>query len=149
MALTGAPAPGRAAPVLLVAAGGTLGTGARALLDEALTGRAGGWPWATFGANVSGALLLGVLVAALAGGGPDVGARRLTRLALGTGVLGGYTTYSAFAVQVVGLAEGGRPGVALGYAAGSVVAGLLAAWVGTRVGGALPATGARRGRARS
>ena len=80
--------------------------------------------------NITGALLLGILLEALAVRGPDRGGRRRLRLLLGTGVLGGYTTYSLLAADVAGLLLDGRIAVALGYGVGSIVLGILAAWAG-------------------
>ncbi|GIG30751.1 fluoride efflux transporter FluC [Cellulomonas marina] len=120
--------------VALVGAGGAVGT----LLRHAvgLTLPSAPVPVATLAVNVSGALLLGVLTAALARRGPDTGPRRATRLALGTGVLGGCTTYSTLAVDVVRLAADGRAGVAAAYAVVTLVAGLAAAAAGLALGAA-------------
>lgn len=130
-----------------VFAGGCLGTLIRAQLFEALPAPAGQWPWPTLAVNVSGALLLGILLQSLTLRGPDGGLRRVLRLGLGTGVLGGYTTYSTFAVESVALARDGHGALAAAYDGLSLVAGALAAWVGilavdalarTRAGGGLP-----------
>ena len=75
--------------------------------------------------------MLGLLLELLSRRGPDVGARRLLRLGLGTGVMGGYTTYSTFALETVRLLEGGALLLGIGYALGSVLLGLAAAWAGT------------------
>ena len=91
----------------------------------------GPFPLGTFLINVSGAFVLGLLLELLSRRGPDVGARRLLRLGLGTGVMGGYTTYSTFALETVRLLEGGALLLGLGYALGSVLLGLAAAWAGT------------------
>ncbi len=86
--------------LLLVMLGGMLGTAGR-LGIELLLPHSGGFPFATLIANVLGALLIGILASRpfdkLRGRGQD------TRLFLGTGILGGFTTYSAFAVGSVGL----------------------------------------------
>ena len=123
----------RGATTLVVFAGGALGTATRAALEAANPAPPGGWPVTTFLINVSGAFVLGLLLELLSRRGPDVGARRLLRLGLGTGVMGGYTTYSSFAVETVRLfGEGGAAVfVGLGYALGSVLLGLAAAWAGT------------------
>jgi len=121
----------RGATTLVVFAGGALGTATRAALEAANPAPQGGWPWATFLINVSGAFVLGLLLELLSRRGPDVGARRLLRLGLGTGVMGGYTTYSTFALETVRLLEGGALLLGLGYALGSVLLGLAAAWAGT------------------
>lgn len=110
--------------------GGTLGTALRAGLGTMFPADAGAWPWATWWVNLSGAMLLGMLLEALAETGPDEGWRLGVRLGVGTGVLGGFTTYSAFAVETLQLAQEGAWPVAMGYALGSVVVGVLAAGVG-------------------
>ena len=65
--------------------------------------------------------------------GPDAGARQLLRLGLGTGVMGGYTTYSTFALETVRLVEAGAVFSGLGYALGTVLLGLSAAMAGGRL----------------
>lgn len=111
--------------VLLVALGGTLGTAARLGLGL-VVGEPGGFPLAVLLANVLGALLIGVVAARLP-------ASAELRLLLGTGVLGGFTTYSAFMTGTLAL-WGSAPLLAAAYAAGSLVLGLLAAAVGLRLG---------------
>lgn len=136
--------PGPARPVhlqarhlLLVALGGTLGTAARGALTLAAPG-----PWPVVAINVTGALLLGLLLEALARRGPDEGVRRDLRLLLGTGALGGFTTYSTFAAGAVGLASA-DPGRALGVVAATLVLGTLAAAAGVAVGSAAHRGGRR------
>lgn len=92
----------------------------------------------TFAVNMVGSFLLGLLVAVLAARGDDVGPQRLVRLALGTGVLGGFTTYSTFIVEVDELVRDGHLELGAGYALGSVVLGILAAALGIVLGGAAP-----------
>ena len=117
---------GDGAVLLAVGLGGALGSGARWGVSEALAG-AGGFPWSTLLVNVSGALLLGVLMVVVA----DVlTAPRLLRPFLGVGVLGGYTTFSAYALETRELLVAGEHAAAATYSLGSVVAGLLAAWLG-------------------
>ena len=111
--------------VLLVALGGTLGTAARLGLGVLLPGL-GGFPLAVLLANVLGALLIGVVAARLP-------ASAELRLLLGTGVLGGFTTYSALMTGTLAL-WGSAPLLAAAYAVGSLVLGLLAAAVGLRLG---------------
>jgi fluoride exporter len=116
----------------LVALGGTFGTAARFALTEALPS----WydvPVATFGVNVLGAFLLGVLLADQTRRGRDEGIRRAVRLLVGTGFLGGFTTYSSLAVDTDALARSGQAGLALGYALTTVIIGALAAAVGIRL----------------
>ncbi|GAA4480607.1 CrcB family protein [Microbacterium panaciterrae] len=112
----------------LVVAGGVVGTAARLGLGLALppaTGAAAGLgavPWATLIANIVGAFLIGVLAARLPGSSA-------VRVLLGTGALGGFTTYSAFAVGTVTLWQT-QPWLAAGYAVISVVLGIGAAALG-------------------
>ena len=115
----------------VVFAGGTIGTAVRAGLSAAFPAHPGEWPWATFAINLTGAFILGCLLELLARRGPDVGVRHYLRLGLGTGVLGGYTTHSTFAVETVRLLESGAILAGAGYAAGSVLLGLAAALAGT------------------
>lgn len=104
---------------LLVGAGGFLGANARYWTG---VGLASGAPWTTLGINVVGSFLLGIVV----------GATPATswRLFLGVGVLGGFTTFSAFAVETLALVEARAFGRAGLYAFGSVFFSLLAAGAG-------------------
>ena len=122
--------------VALVAVGGAVGTAVRAAL-AAVPAAGGGWPWATATVNVTGAFLLGLLLEGLARTGPDDGRRRHARLLLGTGVLGGYTTYSTLALDTVQRAGTGDVGGAALYAGGSLVLGLAAAAAGIATGARL------------
>lgn len=122
----------------MVALGGALGTGAREAISLAVP-PIGGFPVAILGINVVGAFLLGLLLESLLRRGPDVGRRRDLRLFFGTGVLGGFTTYSALAADSSVLLIEGRALVGVLYAVGSVVLGVLASWGGIvlarRIGG--------------
>ncbi|MFP3468335.1 fluoride efflux transporter FluC, partial [Leifsonia sp. SIMBA_070] len=69
-----------------------------------------------FAINLSGALILGWLLSALKMRGPDEGRRSTVRLFVGTGVLGGYTTYSTFAFGTVGFLGDGEPALGIAYA---------------------------------
>lgn len=115
----------------VVAAGGVVGTAAREGLALVLPG--GGFPAAVFTVNLAGAFLLGFLLEALARRGRDVGLRRLMRLGLGTGVLGGFTTYSTLAVGAAAMAFPGSP---MGFAGGAAALGAIGYSVGTVVAGA-------------
>jgi fluoride exporter len=127
--------------------GGTLGTACRYLIGHALTGRSGAtagaasghFPLGTFLINVCGAFLLGLLLERLSHAGPDRGWRRLVRLLVGTGFLGGFTTYSTLAVDTTELIRDGHLAVAIGYAVGTALLGLAAA-----LGGVLLGAGHRR-----
>jgi CrcB protein len=113
--------------VAAVAAGGVLGAVARYGLTVAYPHRRGGFPWATFGINVSGCLLIGVLVVLVTEG---FAAHPLTRPFLGTGVLGGYTTFSTAMVDTQHLWSAGAAGTGLAYLFGTLAAALGAAWLG-------------------
>ena len=118
--------------IALVGLGGAGGTAARHLLDEAI-GSVHGFPLGTFLINVVGAFALGILLETLARSGSDAGHRRRFRLLLGTGFLGGFTTYSALAVDADTLLRTGHLGTALAYAVGTVTLGLVASVAGIAV----------------
>lgn len=144
------PAPSRPAHrqwrlIALVALGGAAGTGVREGL-ALLVPAAGPFPTAIFLVNLSGAFLLGLLLAWLLRSGPDEGRRRELRLLAGTGFLGGYTTYSTLSVATAQLLTGGDVSVGVGYAVGTVVLGALAAYAGIALAGRMPRTGVRRER---
>ena len=112
---------------VFAALGGALGALARWGVATALPHSPGGWPWATLLVNLTGCLLLGALAAALTARSPEPA---WVRPFLAVGVLGGYTTYSAFAVEAVGLVEAGAPVLAAGYVLVSVLGGVLAVAAG-------------------
>ncbi len=119
----------------LVVAGGAVGTALRATIEDAVPAGVGQWPWATFTINLVGSFLLGVLLALLSGRGPDEGKRRLLRVTFGTGVLGGFTTYSTFIVEVDRLLRDGFAATGTAYAVTSVVLGIAAAFLGMLTAG--------------
>ena len=111
-------------PVLLaVAIGGVLGAEARYGLSRAWPHPVGAFPWSTLLINVTGSFLLGVLLVVIE---RRPGLPRLTRPLLGTGVLGGYTTFSTFGVDAAQSMHHGRVSVALLYVAITLVSGVLA-----------------------
>ena len=112
----------------LVAVGGALGTGLRYLIIT-LVPKWAGVPVATLGINVVGAFLLGVLLELLADHSIDTGWSRRVRLGVGTGGLGGFTTYSALATETATLTAV-HPGRALAYALGTVLIGAAASIAG-------------------
>jgi CrcB protein len=113
--------------IAAVAVGGVLGSEARYLLGVAFAPAPGSWPWTTFWINVTGCLLIGVLYTVLT---ERTTPHPLIRPLLGVGVLGGYTTFSTFSVETVGLVDAGRPGLALAYAVITPVAAVLACAAG-------------------
>lgn len=110
-----------------IAVGGALGAVARHLVGQALPTASGAFPWGTFLINVSGSLLIGILMAVL---GLWPAHPRLLRPFLGVGVLGGFTTFSAYAVQSHELVRSGHPLVAIVYLAATWLGALLAVVVG-------------------
>lgn len=112
--------------LLFVALGGALGSALRYLVNITLPRLVGhGFPYATMTVNVVGSFLMGVLVVVLAMKGG-------TRFApfLMTGVLGGFTTFSAFSLDAATLWKAGEVTTAAGYVIGSVVLGLAALFAG-------------------
>ena len=115
-----------------VALGGGVGSVLRYQLGRMMTHWLGpnvvtAFPWATLTCNVLGSLAMGVLAGWLArhGSGGET-----WRLLLGVGLLGGFTTFSAFSLELMLLVERGQPGLATAYAGVSVVAGLAGLWLG-------------------
>ncbi len=121
--------------LLVVAAGGALGSVGRFLTSEWLTRIAGkGFPWGTLSVNLLGSLLAGLLFAWLAG---REGSAAWLRLLLMVGVLGGFTTWSSFALEALLLERGNGFGLAGAYVLASLIGGLLLVWLGLRLGVAL------------
>jgi CrcB protein len=112
----------------VIAVGGALGSLARWGLTRALPHPTGTFPWATFVANVTGCALLGLLMVFVLQVWPP---SRYVRPFLGVGVLGGYTTFSTYLLDVHDLLRSGRPVTAVGYLLASLVVGLVAVWAGT------------------
>lgn len=128
---TGAAVRSRWDILLVIAAGGALGAGARYGLGVAWPHRPGQFPWATFTVNVTGCLALGVLMVFVT----DVwSASRYLRPFLGVGLLGGYTTFSTYALETRDLVAGGHQQTAGAYLLASLAAGLGAVWVGILTG---------------
>ena len=123
----------RPGAVLVVAAGGAVGTAAREGMSLAVPS-IGGFPLAILLINVVGAFLLGLLLEALARRGADEGRRRTLRLLLGTGFCGGFTTYSALASATALLLVDGDAATGVLYAAATLLVGGLASWAGIACG---------------
>lgn len=111
-----------------VFAGGALGTLARAGLAAVMVTEPGRWPWPTFIVNIVGAFLLGYFTTRLLERLPLSSYRRPL---LGTGLCGGLTTFSTMQVETLKMIEHHRYGLAAGYIAASIVAGLVAVYVAT------------------
>ncbi|MGO1591090.1 MAG: fluoride efflux transporter FluC [Ancrocorticia sp.] len=128
---------------LCVGVGAAIGTLIRAFLEESFPHADGAWPLATFAINLIGSVILGFLLTALANSGPDTGWRHTLRLTAGTGVIGGFTTYSTFIIEVHELA---LP-LSLAYAGTSVITGIACAVAGIALANALiPPTGKEQAR---
>jgi CrcB protein len=119
--------------VAVVALGGALGATARYAISLHWPAPPGGFPWPTFWTNVVGCAAIGVFMVLIT----DVwAAHRLVRPFFGTGILGGFTTFSTYAVDIQKLVDHGRPATGLAYLAATLLAALSAVW--------LASTGARR-----
>lgn len=118
--------------LLLVGAGGFVGSVARFASAAAISRFSGGaFPWGTLTVNVAGCLLIGLLAGGLE-------ARQLmatqARLLLIVGLLGGFTTFSAFGLETLELLREARWGAAGSYVAASLLLGVFAVWAGHAVG---------------
>ena len=123
----------------LVALGGAIGSVLRYAVALALPVHDGGWPLATLTVNVVGAFALGWLLEGLAGRGRETLRGRRLRLFAGTGLLGGFTTYSSLALETERLLAAGDVALALAYLSVTLVVGSLAAAAGVAVGLRTPA----------
>ncbi len=123
----------------LVALGSAVGTLVRAALEGAFPPAPGAFPWTTFLINVLGSFLLGALQETLALTGPDSGVRKVLRIGVGTGVIGGFTTYSTFVLEGERLLSQFGAGALVGvvYVLVSVLCGLVAALAGFLAAGAV------------
>lgn len=117
-------------PVLAVAVGGAIGASLRYLAVQWMARTWPGVPWGTMAVNVLGSFVMGV-AAALLLEKLSAGWGRLAPFLL-SGVLGGFTTFSAFSLDVLYLIERGRPALAMGYVLGSVLLSVLALAAGLR-----------------
>jgi fluoride exporter len=102
-------------PVML---GGAIGAGLRYGAGLLVNGRL---PWATLGVNLAGSFLMGLLMALILRGSASEG----VRLFVGVGILGGFTTFSTFSFDLWQMIERGQVGIALGYAAFSVIGSVV------------------------
>ena len=111
-------------PVMI---GGAIGAGARHLVGQWVIARVGpGFPWWTLSINIAGGLAMGLLIGWLARG--DAG--ETMRLFVGVGILGGFTTFSAFSLDFWALFERGQAGQAFAYVLASVVGAIIACGLG-------------------
>ena len=113
-----------------VFAGGALGTLGRVALGSAVVRNADQWPWSTFTVNVVGAFLVGFFTTRLLERLPPSSYRRPL---LGTGFCGGLTTFSTAQVETLKMIERGHWGLAVGYTVTSIMVGLLAVHLATKL----------------
>jgi CrcB protein len=118
--------------LLVVGAGGAIGAPARYGLLRAFPVAPGSFPTTTFVINVSGAFVLAFLLESLQRRGAT---DHWLRLLVGVGVLGAFTTFSTMATELALLWRGGDVGIAVAYAAASIVAGVAAVFVGLVLAG--------------
>jgi CrcB protein len=113
--------------LLLVMLGGAIGAGLRHLAGGVALARLGpGFPWGTLFVNLAGGLLIGLLT----GWFVRAGANEAMRLLLGVGVLGGFTTFSAFSLETFLMVERGEIGIAAAYVGTSVVGSVVLLFAG-------------------
>lgn len=116
----------------VISAGGAIGAVARYGASVAFPSRGTAFPWTTFGVNVVGCLLIGIVMVLVT----EVWTKSaLARPFLGVGVLGGFTTFSTYVVDIQRLINGDAPGTALAYLLGTVIAALGAVHLGITVTG--------------
>ncbi|MFF7891830.1 fluoride efflux transporter CrcB [Streptomyces sp. NPDC007907] len=115
------------APVVtVVALGGGVGATARYAASLWWPSPAGGFPWTTFGVNIAGCAVIGVFMVIIT----EVGTPHpLVRPFFGTGVLGGFTTFSTYAVDIRRLVDGGQAATGLAYLVTTPLAALTAVWL--------------------
>ncbi|WAU81535.1 fluoride efflux transporter CrcB [Streptomyces sp. Qhu-G9] len=117
---------GQGPAVAVVAAGGAIGASARYGASLLWPWRTDGFPWTTLWVNVVGCFVIGVFMVVVT----EVwAAHPLVRPFFGTGVLGGFTTFSTYAVDIQKLVGAGHPRTALAYLAGTLLAALAAVWL--------------------
>lgn len=117
--------------ILLVGLGGGLGSMARYLCQRWIPlGIAPAFPWATFAVNISGCFLIGLFWGMSF---RSFDSNENWKLFLMTGLCGGFTTFSAFTLEGIGLIKEQKMQLFFLYAAGSVIIGLLATWLGMRI----------------
>jgi fluoride exporter len=114
-----------ASVLLVIAAGGAAGAAARYLIGQQWPTPAGTFPWSTLTVNLLGCALIGILMVLIT----EVwSGRRLIRPFLGTGVLGGFTTFSTYTIDIQRLVAGAQVDIALLYLTLTPIGALLAVW---------------------
>jgi CrcB protein len=120
--------------LLLVMLGGAIGAGCRYAVGKVAVAQLGtGFPWGTLAVNLAGGFLAGALVGVLLGSAER---GEPLRLFLGTGLLGGFTTFSAFSAETGDMLQRGQVELAAGYVLASVIGAVLLLFAGLWVAGA-------------
>ncbi len=118
-------------PILLVMLGGAIGAGFRFQIGQiALRGLGPNFPWGTWIVNLAGGLLMGLLAGTLA---RSVDSGEPLRLFLGVGILGGFTTFSAFSLEAFNMLSRGQATLAIAYAVSSVAGSILMLFFGAQL----------------
>jgi CrcB protein len=116
--------------LLIVMLGGAIGAGARHLVGAAALGRLGsGFPWGTLIVNLSGGLMMGLIAGWLV----RAGGSEATRLFVAVGMLGGYTTFSAFSLETLLMVERSQFGAAAAYVGTSAIGSVALLFLGLRL----------------
>ncbi|MDQ6434900.1 fluoride efflux transporter CrcB [Mesorhizobium sp. LHD-90] len=113
--------------LVLVAVGGGIGAALRHLVNMAATRLGSPFPWGTLAVNIVGCFIMGVFIEILA---RRFNASNELRLFFATGILGGFTTFSAFSLDFAVLWERGAMGPAVAYAGASLIGTLVAVFLG-------------------
>lgn len=117
--------------ILLIGLGGAVGSVLRYLCSFGINKYfPSAFPWATFAVNMLGCFVIGIFLAMF---GREQSTHTDVRLLLMTGLCGGYTTFSAFALENLQLLQGGQTSLAIIYMLTSVILGVLAVWGGIAV----------------
>ncbi|MGW0712169.1 fluoride efflux transporter CrcB [Streptomyces sp. NPDC002643] len=117
---------GQVSVVAVVSLGGAIGAVARYGASRIWPGQPGVFPWTTFWVNVIGCFVIGLLIVAIT---EIWDVHPLMRPFFGTGVLGGFTTFSTYAVDIERQIAAGHPSIALAYLAATLLAALTAVWL--------------------
>ncbi|QMU80704.1 CrcB family protein [Streptacidiphilus sp. PB12-B1b] len=126
----------------VIGVGGGLGSIARYGIARAWPTPSGGFPWATFTANILGSLLLGLLMVHVIEVWPPA---RYRRPFIGVGFIGGFTTFSTYMSETRGLISGHHLALADAYALSTLLAGLAAVWTGVALARVAAGKPIRRG----
>jgi CrcB protein len=124
------PLRGQLPTLAVIALGGAIGACARYGASLLWPTAHGAFPWTTLLVNAVGCAVIGAFMVVIAEG---LTAHHLVRPFFGTGVLGGFTTFSTYAVDIQRLLTGGQFGAALGYLTGTAVAALVSVWTAAAV----------------